>query len=70
MLVDQLLDQRLERLAVLVERGDGLLPARLPGTDVRLLVGDEIGRREEAVLEVVDAEIRRLARRSPSRGGR
>ena len=58
--VDQLLDQRLERLAVLVERGNGLLPAALAWAHVGLLVGDEVGRRQEPVLEVVDAELRGL----------
>ena len=56
--IDELLHQRLERLAVLVERRDRPLPAALPGTDVRLLVGDEVRRREESVLEIVDPEIR------------
>ena len=38
--------------------GDRLLARALAGALVRLLVGDEIGRGEEAVLEVVDAEVR------------
>ena len=40
------------------------------GARVGLLAEREVGRLEEAVLEVVDAEGRRLRRTSPSRGGR
>ena len=43
-----------------IERGDRLLAPRLARALVRFLVGDEIGRGEEAVLEVVDAEARGL----------
>src|SRR5581483_3446026 len=46
-----------ERIAVLIERDDALLPRGLTGTDVGLLVRDEVRRREEAVLQVVDIEI-------------
>ena len=57
MLVDERRHERLERRAAFVERGDRLLTARLAGTDVRLLVADEVGGGEEPVLEVVDAEL-------------
>ena len=60
MVVDELLHERLERRAVLVERGNRLLATCLPGADVGLLVGHEVGRRHEAVLEIVDAEVGRL----------
>ena len=63
MLVDELFHERLERRAVLVELGDRPLPDRLPRADVRLLVGDEVGRRHEAVLQIVDAEIGRFGQR-------
>ena len=55
--IDQLLDERLERLAVLVERGYGLLSATLARTDVGLLVGHKVRGRQKAVLQVVDAEV-------------
>ena len=55
--IDQLLDEGLERLAVLVERRDGLLSATLPWTDVGLLVGHKVRGRQKAVLQVVDAEV-------------
>ena len=61
LLVDELLHQRLERRAVLVERGDRLLAGALAGAHIRLLVGDEIGGGEEPVLEIVDAEVGRFA---------
>src|SRR5580765_4214930 len=60
-LAHQLRNQRAERRAVLVDRSDRLLTARLTRTDIGLLVGDEVGGRQKAVLQVVDAEIRGLA---------
>jgi len=60
-LVDQLLDERLERLTVLVERGNRLLTALLSGAHVGLLVGHEVRGGEETVFEVVDSQIRRFA---------
>ena len=58
--VDELSDERPERRGVLVERGDGPLAGRLSRTLVRLFVRDEVGRRQEPVLEIVDAEVRRF----------
>jgi hypothetical protein len=57
-LVDERLHERLERRAVLVERRDRLLADALSRALIGLLVGDEIGRGEKPVLEIVDAEIR------------
>src|SRR5258705_279218 len=59
--VDELLHERLERRAVLVDRGHRLLAARLAWAHIRLLVGDEIGCGKKSVLQVVDAEVRRFA---------
>jgi hypothetical protein len=43
---------------VLVQRRDALLTAALAGAGVRLLVRDEIGGGQEAMLEVVDSQVR------------
>ena len=58
---DELADERLDRLAVRIDRRHGRLAGALVGAHVRLLVRHEVRRREEAVLEVVDAEARGLA---------
>ena len=54
-----MLDQVLERRAVQVDIDERLV--RVAGAAIGLLVGDEIGAREEAVLQVVDAEVGRFA---------
>ena len=54
------LHQGLERRRRLVQVGDRLLAAALARAHIRLLVGDEVGGREEPVLEVVDAQGRGL----------
>ena len=59
--VDEMAHERPHRVAGRIDRGEGLERDALIWTDVGLLVRDEIRRREEAVLEVVDSEVRRLA---------
>ena len=61
MAVDKFPGQRLERLAVRVERGNRLLAAALAGTDIGLFVRHEVGRGKESMLEIVDAGIDGLA---------
>src|SRR5438045_3897434 len=54
-------NERRDGVAFRVDGGERCLSNALSRADVGHLVGDEIGRREEAVLQVVDAEGRGLA---------